>query len=414
MSARSHWGPVAGFAIVSSANQMAWLTFAPITTGAARYYGTSTSQVGLLSEIFPLVYVIGAIPAAKALQRNFRGSLAFGATLSAIGTVIRLEGPGPGGLAWVIAGQVLVAAAQPLLLNAVIALAQAYLVPQDRPTGIAIGSAGTFLGFVLAFVTSGLMGAGHIRGLLVLGAAYALIAAAVLGALLVVTPAMGEGAEGSGTAGMAELKALWADPVMRGLVYFVFAGFGVFVALVTWVQPLLAGSGVTASTADILLTAMMLAGVISSAVVPPLVAHRQQQLAFLVAAGVAAVASSLLLAIAPGRATAGIALVVTGLFLLPGMPVMLEVAERHSSTGAAAGTALIWLAGNAGGIVIAGVLGFAQSLPWLAFCLMALAILADVPTAAKLRGRLGGLAPRPSPGPIALDPEGALGRSLEN
>jgi predicted MFS family arabinose efflux permease len=384
---RSRWAPIAGFALASSANQMAWLAFAPVTTGAAAHFRVSTSTIGLLSEIFPLLYVLLAMPAGRAVDRSLQNWLGTGAVLSAVGTVLRLAGTTRSGFAWVLAGQVVVAAAQPLLLNSVTALARRYLAPADRPVGIAICSAGTFLGFVLAFVTGAAIGAARVNDLLVIGAAYAAVGSAALVVALARTPFLSGSQRSSSLAGLAELRQLWADPVMRGLVYLVFVGFGVFVSLTTWAQPLLQPAGVSTGTADTLLTAMVIAGVVSSAVLPPAIARRGLQLPALVTGGVATIVGCVLLAAFPGVVGGALGLCLVGL-LLPGLPVMLEVAERRSGDGAAAAAGLIWLAGQGGGIVVAVACGALEGTPWLAFSLLAIVVVSAVPAATHLRGRL--------------------------
>jgi cyanate permease len=288
----------------------------------------------------------------------------------------------------VLAGQVVVAAAQPLLLNSVTALARRYLAPADRPVGIAICSAGTFLGFVLAFVTGAAIGAARVNDLLVIGAAYAAVGSAALVVALARTPFLSGSQRSSSLAGLAELRQLWADPVMRGLVYLVFVGFGVFVSLTTWAQPLLQPAGVSTGTADTLLTAMVIAGVVSSAVLPPAIARRGLQLPALVTGGVATIVGCVLLAAFPGVVGGALGLCLVGLFLLPGLPVMLEVAERRSGDGAAAAAGLIWLAGQGGGIVVAVACGALEGTPWLAFSLLAIVVVSAVPAATHLRGRL--------------------------
>jgi hypothetical protein len=60
--------------------------------------------------------------------------------------------------------------------------------------------------------------------LLALGAAYAVLGGVVLVVALVRTPCASGGERSAPLAGLAELRQLWADPVMRGLVYFVFVG----------------------------------------------------------------------------------------------------------------------------------------------------------------------------------------------
>jgi predicted MFS family arabinose efflux permease len=386
--ARSRWAPLAGFALISSANQMAWLTFAPLATGAAQRFGTSGSTIGFLSEVFPLVYVIGAVPASKVLNRSLRKWLCAGALMTALGALVRIGGTSPSGLAWVLVGQLMVAAAQPLLLNSVVALARRYLRPADRPAGIAIGSAGTFLGFVLALSTGDLLGIGRLNLLLVIGAAYAAVGAIATVVALARSPIAPAHTRAEPPAAWDEIRRLWSDPVLRGLAYFVFVGFGAFVALVTWAQPLLLASGVSATTTDTLLTLMMLGGVATSAALPPLVARRGRQLRFLVVAGASAIAACLLLAFAPSTASAAVALVLTGAMLLPGMPVVLQLGERMAAAGAAAGAALLWLAGNAGGIVVAALIDLVQGRPWLAFTVLAMVIALAIPTAPSLQGHL--------------------------
>jgi predicted MFS family arabinose efflux permease len=367
---------------------MAWLVFAPVTTGAAAHYGVSDSQVGLLSEVFPLMYVLLALPAARAVGRSLSKWLGAGAILSAFGTLVRLGGLARSGFWWVLLGQVLVAAAQPLLLNAVTALARRYLGPADRPAGIAIGSAGTFLGFVLAFVTAAIFGARNASTLLGLGAGYACVGAVALVGALVLTPCPYRAEPSQRSAQWAQLRGLWGDPVMRGLVGFVFVGFGVFVSLTTWAQPLLQPAGVDARQSDTLLTVMVLGGVASSAVLPPVVARRGWQLPALVVAGVGTVVACIVLAGVPNLLGAALGLSLVGVVLLPGLPVMLEVAERRCGEGAAAGAGLLWLAGQAGGIVVAVLCGLVQSTPTASFALLAGVILLVSPTARRLRGQL--------------------------
>ncbi|HEX3363201.1 MAG TPA: MFS transporter [Solirubrobacterales bacterium] len=137
------------YSLVAAATQILWLTFAPIDTSAAHHYGVSTDAIGWLAEIFPLLYVVLALPAGRLLDAGFRPALAGGAGLVALGGVLRLGGQT---FAWAIAGQVAVAVAQPLILNAVGELAADYLPVEDRPAGIAVGAGAGFAGMLIALV----------------------------------------------------------------------------------------------------------------------------------------------------------------------------------------------------------------------------------------------------------------------
>src|SRR5271168_5239016 len=128
---------------------MLWLTYAAVTTETDRFYGVSVSAIGWLAEIFPLLYVVLAIPAGILLDRWFRPLLAGGGALVAAGGVIRLGGDT---FAWAMAGQIAVAVAQPVVLSAVSKLAGEYLPADQRAAGISVGSAGSFLGILLALL----------------------------------------------------------------------------------------------------------------------------------------------------------------------------------------------------------------------------------------------------------------------
>lgn len=387
----SHWPVLAAYCAVSSANQMLWLTFAPITTAAAHHYGVSVSAMGWMANVFPLVYVLLALPAGTLLDRWFRGWLAFGALLTAAGALLRLGGA----YDRVLAGQLVIAIAQPFVLNSLTKLAGSYLGPRDRATGIAVGSASIFGGFVLALGLGAALSQARQTGLLlVIGAGYACAAAL---ALLI---ALRQPSRRDGTvlvaAGRARLRVVWADPVMRTLTGLVLAGFGVFVALSTWLQALLKPAGVSSSAAGALLIELVLAGVVGSALLPPLVARRGAEAALLRAVVLVTAGGCVALAAGPGVMTAALVMAFVGPLLLSALPVVLEIAERRAGDAGATAAALLWLAGNAGGLIVALIVQGLVKQPGAAFAVMAVTILLVLPLTA--RQRLGGpLTAAPAP-----------------
>lgn len=371
---RTRWAVLAAFVLVTSANQMLWLTFAPITTDAAKHYGVSEGSIGALSAVFPLLYVLLAIPAGFALDRWFRGSVLLGAGLTALGGVLRLIGDS---YAWVLVGQLVVAFAQPLVTNSVAKLAGAYTTDEDRPLGIAVCSAGLFAGFLVAFGTGAAFGGSSgLRTLLVVQAVYAVVGAALL-TLGLRTP--GRDVEVPAASGFASLRAVWGDPVLRATTQLVVVGFGVFVGLTTWLQALLEPDGINADTAGILLTIMVLAGVIGSVVLPPLAARRGREKSVLVASLLVTAAGSALLAVVHVVLGIGLVLAAMGLLLLATLPVVLEVVERRAGPASGTAAALLWMAGNAGGLVVTIVLAPLLKHPSIAFLVLAVVAAAGLP-----------------------------------
>src|SRR5271167_3401213 len=185
------WRVIIAYALVCAATQVLWLSFAAITTETARFYGVSVSAVGWLAEIFPLLYVVLAIPAGILLDRWFRPVLAGGGALVALGGLVRLGGET---FAWAMAGQTAVAVAQPVVLSAVSKLAGEYLPVDQRAAGISVGSAGSFAGILLALLLGPTLGGhGHLERLLLVEAVLALIPAVALAVALRRPPRRGTG-----------------------------------------------------------------------------------------------------------------------------------------------------------------------------------------------------------------------------
>ncbi len=365
---------IVAYALVCAATQVLWLTYAAITTETARRYGVSVGAVGWLAEIFPLLYVALAIPAGVLLDRWFRPALAAGGALVALGGIVRLGGAT---FAWAMAGQVLVAVAQPVVLSAVSKLAGEYLPVEQRAGGIAVGSAGGFLGMVLALLLGPTLGAhGQLERLLVIEAVLAVVPAVAL-AIVLRRPghASNEHAAIEGSA----VRALWELRPIRTHCGLVFIGFGIFVALATWLQTLLHPSGVSETAAGTLLVGMVIAGIIGCAVLPPLVARRRAERSFMRVAVLTACGGCVVLGVTPWLGVRALALVAMGVVLLPALPVILTAAEQLA--GAAAGTAgaIVWMAGNLGGLAVALLVQVLVHHPLIAFLAMAAVSLLGLP-----------------------------------
>jgi predicted MFS family arabinose efflux permease len=393
-SRASSWSPVLAYAGLSAANQMLWLTYAPITTDAARHYGVSEGAIGWLAEIFPLLYVLLALPAGRLIDRHLPLWLGVGAVLTGAGALVRLAADG---YPAVLAGQVLVAVAQPFVLNAVTSVSAGYLRPRDRAAGIAVSSAGIFFGMVLALVLGAALGTGRLGALLGVQAIIAAVTALALCLTLrrPVPPAVGSGPA-------VPLRSVWADRCLRRLIGLVCVGFGVFIALTTWLQALLDPAGVSEQTAGYLLLAMVVAGVAGSAVLPPLIARRRRELRFVFLSVVVAAAGLVVLAVRPGPGTGLAVCVAVGAVLLTDLPIILELAERRAGAAGGTASALVWLAGNGAGLIAALVVQLLVHEPDAAFAVLAGLLLLGVPLLHSLRRAAPDL--EPATAPVASEP----------
>jgi cyanate permease len=170
---------------------------------------------------------------------------------------------------------------------------------------------------------------------------------------------------------------------MRTLSGLAFVGFGVFVAIATWLQTLLHPAGISEQSAGILLVGMVVAGIVGCVLLPPLIARRRAERSFMRAAVLtSAFGSAALGAFTVLGARAGV-IVVMGLIMLPALPVILTAAEGVAGSAEGTAGAIIWMAGNLGGLVMALVVQALVDEPLAAFLAMAAVSLLGVPLAAR-------------------------------
>lgn len=377
--ARADWTPVVWYALVAAAIQMLWLTFAAITTDSAHHYGVSVTAIGWLSEIFPLLYVVLAIPAGALLDNHFRSALGSAAALMAVGAFIRAGGDS---FAWALCGQVAIAVAQPVILSAVGKLAGEYLPEPDRANGIAVGSAGNFVGMLVALGLGPALAAhGHLEHLLVVEAVLALIAVAGLARAL---RRPGQPSDEHAAVAGSAARALWRIPEIRTLCSLVFLGFGIFVALATWLQTLLHPDGVSDTTAGILLVGMVLAGVVGCAALAPGVSRRRGERPYMLIATAVTAVGCVICGASGSLAVRAVTLVVIGLVLLPALPIVMTAAERIAGPLAGTAGAIVWLAGNLGGLVVALIVQALVHHPFPAFAALAVVAVLGFPLVPRL------------------------------
>ena len=378
----NRWAILAGDGLLAACSQLLWLSFAPITTQTHRVMGISVGAAGDLAGIFPLMYVILALPCGRWLDARFERALSVGAILSAGGGLLRLAGPSSYG--WVLAGQFVVAAGQPLVLNSITKVAARYFPPEERTAAISVGSMSLYVGILAAVLSGGpLFDAGGLPLLLSVQAAAAVVAAAWV-LLAVRTPAVFQGDPSVAVS----LGWLRGDRFMWVLGGLLFVGMGVFNAVATWLDSILGHFGRGGAAGD-LIAIMTVAGILGAAVVPQAVAKRDRRRALLqITVGVTALA---FLAIAALHSVAfvGVVLFVEGFVLLAALPVVLDWSELHTGperAGAAVGFLL--LAGNLGGVVLVLIVQGLIANPYLSLGALSVAGLAGLALSTRLPARI--------------------------
>src|SRR5215510_7597465 len=167
------------------------------------------------------MYVVLALPSGRWLDARFERALSAGAVLTAGGGLLRLAGPES--FAWALAGQLVVAAGQPLVLNSITKVAARYFPEQERTAAISAGTASLYVGILAAVLSGGpLFDAGGLRLLVSVQAAAAF--------------------RGDPSVAVS-LRWLWGDRFLWVLAGLLFVGMGVFNAVATWLDSILGHFG---------------------------------------------------------------------------------------------------------------------------------------------------------------------------
>ena len=382
---RYRWRILAGYSLLAACTQMLWLTFAAVDTQAAAALHVDVGTIGDLAIIFPFVYIVLALPTGRWLDMNFNQALSAGAVLTGGGAFLRLVGPSSFG--WQLAGMLVIATGQPLVLNSITKMAARYFPAGQRALAISIGTAALFVGILVAVLTAGpLFAAGGLRWLLAAQAIASVMVAIVVVALLHVVPATFH----DDPSVSISLRWLTRDRFMWTLAALVFVGMGTYNAVATWLQPILDHFG-QGGQAGNLIAVLTFAGILGAATLPSAVAARDlRRTMLLVALGISAVAF-VAVALEHNVIWLGAWFFVDGFVLLACLPVILDWSEVHAGPerqGAAVG--FLMMAGNLGGVVLAGITQVVLENAYLALGVMAVAALAVLPVALRLPARVGG------------------------
>jgi MFS family permease len=347
------WIVLLAFMCVVVTNQLSWITFAPITSNAATYYGVSDLSIGLLSMSFMIVYIIVSIPASWAIDTyGLRIAVGIGAALTGIFGLLRgLLAPT---YALVLISQIGIAIGQPFILNAITKVAARWFPIQERATASGLGSLAMYLGIMVGLaLTPYLTIHSGIAGMLVIYGIASAIAAVLFFGFAREHPPTPPCPPGQ------EERSLVLDGLRQALrkKYFVllmvifFVGLGVFNAVTTWIEDIVKPRGFSITEAGITGGLMVMGGIVGALVLPALSDHFRRRVVFMVLALVGATLGLVGITFATSYWLLLTSAFVLGFFLLAAGPIGFQYgAEVAYPTPEGTSNGLLLLTGQISGI----------------------------------------------------------------
>lgn len=264
------WVVLAAFMLVNVMVQVLWICYAPVASIAATAYGVKRADVDLLANLFMLIYIPIAFPAAWAIDTfGFKKAVGFGAILMAVFGLVRALFPFSYSAALI--GTIGISIGQPFLLSAFTKLAAEWFPQKQRATITGVIFLALFLGIGLGESLGPAMVNSYGFGGMQL--AYAIVAAVTAVIFLVFarakppTPASPPG---------EEVRALVFDGLKQILknrnVYLLslalFLGSGIVNGVFTLIDGLGREKGLTIDQGVLLTALLLLGGIIGSVVIP--------------------------------------------------------------------------------------------------------------------------------------------------
>ena len=154
------WIVLSAYMLIVAANQLLWITFAPITDDATKFYHVSDLLIGFLSMIFMLVYIIVSIPASWIIDKyGIRIGVGIGAVLTGVFGLTR--GMVTNNYEFLLISQIGIAIGQPFLLNAITKLAARWFPIEERATASGLGSLSMYIGILTGMLLTPFLTKGY-------------------------------------------------------------------------------------------------------------------------------------------------------------------------------------------------------------------------------------------------------------
>jgi MFS family permease len=348
------WIVLVAFMFIVAVTQLLWITFAPITGDAAKFYSVPDLSIGLLSMSFMIVYIIVSIPASWVIDTyGIRVGVGIGAAFTAVFGLLR--GVWASNYSLVLIAQIGVAIGQPFVLNAVTSVAARWFPVRERATASGLGSLAMYLGIFLGLALTPYMTIHFQIGGMLLAYGIASVVAALIFFVFAkerpATPPCEPGMEVRSLVFEGFKQMLRQKGFILLLIIF-FIGLGTFNAVTTWIEDIVRPNGITSTQAGIIGGLMIVGGILGALFIPTLSDHYHKRTPFIIVALTGASVGLAGIAYATSYWLLLVAGFVMGFFLLSAGPIGFQYgAEITYPTPEGTSNGLLILMGQISGII---------------------------------------------------------------
>lgn len=250
--------------------EMMWLSLAPISSMAEKYYNVSSMNVALFSISYMITYIIFSLPASWIVDKyGYRYSLIIGATLTAVFGLTRAIFADNFTIALV--SQFFIAIGQPFLLNISTKVPANWFPVSERSTAAGLLTMAQYLGYAVPMLLAPMIAeSSGIPKTFMVFAVIAIVSAVIAIAFTREKPRVappGPVAQKEDLS-IKAAKKLFSNKAFLRVLFICFISLGVFNTLLTLLETILLPRGITSAEAGIVGTVFVIAGIIGAVVLP--------------------------------------------------------------------------------------------------------------------------------------------------
>ncbi len=250
--------------------EMMWLTLAPISSLATKFYHVNSLSIDMLSVSYMIMFILFSIPASWVVDKfGYRYSLITGALLTAVFGVVRAIYAR--NFTVVLIAQFIIAIGQPFLLNISTKVPANWFPVYERSTAAGILTMAQYVGFAIPMLLTPALAEN--QGIPVVLRIFAVIAviSAVISIIFTrekprITPP-GPAAPKEDLSRESIRKLILNKPYLAVLVI-CFISMGIFNTVLTLLETILLPHGITSAQAGIIGAVFVVSGVIGAVILP--------------------------------------------------------------------------------------------------------------------------------------------------
>lgn len=346
---RFRWVVLCAYILVGIVPQALWITFSGVLTLSAQTYHTSTDNIGLLSAVYPIVYVVLSLPAGYAIDAfGFRKAVLVGGGFLAVSGLLRPFAPD---FQLLLVTQTVGAVGQPFVLNSISKIVRGWFPASEANVATGLGTLSVFVGLLIGLgITPTIASAWGLHGALL---ALGLVSVAAVFVFLAIGRESGHGEATADRVRLSDLGSALKNRELVILSILFFIGIGVFNAVATWIEPLLGARGVGSNLAGSLGGLFILGG-IAGVIAVPMVSDRYRLLKrpLLIILGASAILWSVL-GLLHGPGAEATVLLLLGFCFIATLPLGLELSARAvEPSQAGIANSIVWEFSQVGGFLI--------------------------------------------------------------